>query len=63
MAGLVVALLSGLVTRHTSYGRMQLRRLLPDLAIAGVLLVSIHGNNVDLLHLLFGSILAVDDMR
>jgi zinc/manganese transport system permease protein len=28
----------------------------------GVLLVSIHGNNVDLLHLLFGSILAVDDM-
>ena len=27
----------------------------------GVLLVSTHGSNVDLLHLLFGSILAVDD--
>ena len=27
----------------------------------GVLLVSTHGNNIDLLHLLFGSILAVDD--
>jgi zinc/manganese transport system permease protein len=27
----------------------------------GVLLVSTHGSNIDLLHLLFGSILAVDD--
>jgi zinc/manganese transport system permease protein len=27
----------------------------------GVLLVSTHGSNVDLLHLLFGSILAVDN--
>ena len=28
----------------------------------GVLLVSTHGSNLDLLHLLFGSILAVDNM-
>src|SRR6185295_5264848 len=27
----------------------------------GVLLVSLHGSNVDLLHVLFGSVLAVDD--
>src|SRR6202048_2005935 len=61
-AGLGVALLSGLVTR--------LRPLREDASFAafylislalGVLLVSAHGSNVDLLHLLFGSILAVDD--
>jgi len=62
VAGLVVALLSGLVTRLTP--------LREDASFAGfylismalgVLLVSIHGSNVDLLRLLFGSILAVDD--
>jgi len=61
-AGLVVALLSGLVTRLTplredaSFAGFYLISL-----ALGVLLVSIHGSNVDLLHLLFGSILAVDD--
>ena len=61
-AGLVVALLSGLVTRLTplredaSFAAFYLI----SLAI-GVLLVSTHGSNVDLLHLLFGSILAIDD--
>ncbi|HEX3415291.1 MAG TPA: metal ABC transporter permease [Stellaceae bacterium] len=63
VAGLIVALLSGLVTRLTplredaSFAGFYLISL-----ALGVLLVSIHGNNVDLLHLLFGSILAVDDM-
>jgi zinc/manganese transport system permease protein len=62
VAGLVVALLSGLVTRLTplredaSFAAFYLMSL-----ALGVLLVSTHGNNVDLLHLLFGSILAVDD--
>ena len=61
-AGLLVALLSGLVTRLTplredaSFAGFYLISL-----ALGVLLVSIHGSNVDLLRLLFGSILAVDD--
>jgi len=62
VAGLIVALLSGLVTRLTplredaSFAGFYLISL-----ALGVLLVSIHGSNVDLLRLLFGSILAVDD--
>ena len=62
VAGLVVALLSGLMTRLTplredaSFAGFYLISL-----VLGVLLVSIHGSNVDLLRLLFGSILAVDD--
>jgi len=61
-AGLLVALLSGLVTRLTplredaSFAGFYLISL-----ALGVLLVSIHGSNVDLLRLLFGSILAIDD--
>jgi zinc/manganese transport system permease protein len=62
VAGLVVALLSGIVTRLTplredaSFAAFYLMSL-----ALGVLLVSTHGGNVDLLHLLFGSILAVDN--
>ena len=62
VTGLVVALLSGLVTRLTplredaSFAGFYLISL-----ALGVLLVSIHGSNVDLLRLLFGSILAVDN--
>ena len=62
VAGLVVALLSGLITRLTplredaSFAAFYLMSL-----ALGVLLVSTHGSNVDLLHLLFGSILAVDN--
>ena len=62
VAGLIVALLSGLVTRLTplredaSFAGFYLISL-----ALGVLLVSVHGSNVDLLRLLFGSILAVDD--
>jgi zinc/manganese transport system permease protein len=61
-AGLVVALLSGIVTRLTplredaSFAAFYLMSL-----ALGVLLVSTRGSNVDLLHLLFGSILAVDN--
>src|SRR6516162_4332155 len=60
-AGLVVALLSGLVARLTplredaSFAGFYLMSL-----ALGVLLVSIHGSNVDLLRLLFGSILVVE---
>jgi zinc/manganese transport system permease protein len=61
-AGLVVALLSGLVTRLTPLREDASFAAFYLISLAlGVLLVSLHGSNVDLLHLLFGSILAIDD--
>ncbi|ODN70734.1 metal ABC transporter permease [Methylobrevis pamukkalensis] len=61
IAGLAVALLSGLVTRTTvlredaSFATFYLTSL-----AAGVLIVSLRGSNIDLLHVLFGTILAID---
>ena len=61
-AGLTVALLAGLVTRFTgqredaSFAAFYLMSL-----ALGVLIVSTRGSSVDLLHVLFGTILAVDD--
>jgi zinc/manganese transport system permease protein len=61
VAGVVVALLSGLVSRTTvlkedaSFASFYLASL-----AAGVLIVSLRGSNVDLLHVLFGTILAID---
>ncbi|WP_395018332.1 metal ABC transporter permease [Dongia sp.] len=61
-ASLLVALLAGLVSRVTP--------LKEDASLAGfylisissgVLIISLHGSNVDLLHILFGSLLGVDD--
>jgi len=61
-AGLAVALAAGLVARSTV--------LREDASLAGfylvslalgVLLVSMRGNSVDLLHVLFGTVLALDD--
>jgi zinc/manganese transport system permease protein len=61
-AGLVVALLSGLVTRLTPLREDASFAAFYLISLAlGVLLVSTHGSNVDLLHLLFGSILAIDN--
>ena len=61
-AGLIVALLAGLTSRAT--GLKEDASLagfyLTSLAL-GVLIVSAAGSSVDLLHILFGSILAVDD--
>lgn len=62
VAGLAVALLSGLVSRGTilkedaSFASFYLASL-----ALGVLIVSLRGSNVDLLHVLFGTILAIDD--
>jgi zinc/manganese transport system permease protein len=62
IAGFAVAILSGLVTRATE--------LREDAALAtfylvslalGVTIVSIKGTNIDLLHVLFGNILAMDN--
>ncbi|MCM5552974.1 metal ABC transporter permease [Pleomorphomonas sp. NRK KF1] len=61
VAGLMVSLLSGLVTRTTvlredaSFATFYLASL-----ALGVLIVSLAGSNRDLLHVLFGSILAID---
>ncbi|MDO8288678.1 MAG: metal ABC transporter permease [Parvibaculum sp.] len=60
--GLAVALLAGLISRITdqredaSFAGFYLISL-----AAGVLIVSLRGSNVDLLHVLFGSILSVDN--
>src|SRR5207253_11301603 len=62
IAGFVVALLTGLVARST--GLKEDASLatfyLASLAL-GVTIVSIKGTNIDLLHVLFGNILAMDD--
>lgn len=61
IAGLVVALASGWISQRTplredaSFAGFYLGSL-----ALGVTLVSLHGSSVDLLHMLFGSILAVD---
>jgi zinc/manganese transport system permease protein len=61
VAGLSVALLSGLVSRITplredaSFASFYLASL-----ALGVLIVSLRGSNIDLLHVLFGTILAID---
>ena len=61
-AGSLVALLSGLATRYTAVAEDAnfAAFFLISLAL-GVLLISLKGNAVDLTHVLFGSILAVDD--
>ena len=62
IAGLVVALAAGAVTQFT-----QLKEdasftgaYLISLAV-GVLIISLHGNSIDLMHILFGNVLAVDN--
>ena len=62
VAGFAVAILAGLVARVTelkedaSLGAFYLVSL-----ALGVTIVSMHGSNIDLLHVLFGNILALDD--
>jgi zinc/manganese transport system permease protein len=62
VAGLAVALVAGAVARFTllredaSFAAMYLMAL-----ALGVLIVSLRGSNIDLIHVLFGTILAVDD--
>ena len=62
LAGIAIALLAGGIARHsviredTSLATFYLISL-----SAGVLMISLRGSNVDLLHVLFGSVLALDD--
>src|ERR687889_2145022 len=61
-AGLLVALLSGLVARFTALKEDASLAAFYLLSLAlGVTLVSLRGSNVDLLHVLFGTVLALDD--
>ena len=61
-AGIAVALLSGMVARLTPLKEDASFAALYLISLAlGVMIVSTQGSNVDLIHVLFGSILAVDD--
>jgi zinc/manganese transport system permease protein len=62
VAGCIVALLTGLVARMTELKEDAALATFYLLSLAiGVTIVSIKGTNIDLLHVLFGSVLALDD--
>ncbi|NRT58196.1 metal ABC transporter permease [Sphaerotilus uruguayifluvii] len=62
VAALAVALLAGAVTRRTHQREDASFAAFYLIALAlGVLLISMRGSSVDLIHVLFGSVLAVDD--
>jgi zinc/manganese transport system permease protein len=62
IAGFVVAMLSGLVARLTELKEDASLAALYLISLAlGVTIVSIRGSNIDLLHVLFGAVLALDD--
>ncbi|MDD2535869.1 MAG: metal ABC transporter permease [Macromonas bipunctata] len=62
VAGLVIAVASGLVARSTVLREDASMAAFYLLSLAlGVLIVSTRGNNVDLLHVLFGTVLALND--
>ncbi|HEX2135614.1 MAG TPA: metal ABC transporter permease [Microvirga sp.] len=61
-AGIVVAVLSGLVARFTELKEDASLAAFYLLSLAlGVTIVSLRGSNIDLLHVLFGTVLALDD--
>ncbi|MEY2876400.1 MAG: hypothetical protein RLZZ373_3771 [Pseudomonadota bacterium] len=62
IAALLVALGAGAVTRRTGQREDASFAAFYLIALAlGVLLISTHGSSIDLIHVLFGSVLAVDD--
>ncbi|WP_415716528.1 metal ABC transporter permease [Roseibium sp.] len=62
VAGIAVALLSGFVTRVTALREDASLAAFYLISLAlGVLIVSTRGSNVDLMHVLFGTVLALDD--
>ena len=62
VAGLAVALLAGAVARSTVLREdASLASFYLISLAAGVLIVSLRGSNVDLMHVLFGTVLALDD--
>jgi zinc/manganese transport system permease protein len=62
VAGFIVALLTGLVARTTELKEDAALATFYLLSLAlGVTIVSLKGTNIDLLHFLFGNVLALDD--
>jgi zinc/manganese transport system permease protein len=62
IAGFVVALLAGLVARATELKEDASLAVFFLISLAvGVTIISVRGTNIDLLHFLFGSVLALDD--
>lgn len=62
IAGMAVALLSGFVTRVTALREDASLAAFYLISLAiGVLIVSTRGSNVDLMHVIFGTVLALDD--
>src|SRR5438128_2246020 len=62
IAGFVVALLTGIVARSTELKEDAALATFYLLSLAlGVTIVSMRGTNIDLLHVLFGSVLALDN--
>ncbi|MEM8881044.1 MAG: metal ABC transporter permease [Pseudomonadota bacterium] len=62
VAGMVVALASGLVSRATALREDASLAAFYLISLAlGVLIVSTRGSNVDLMHVLFGTVLALDN--
>jgi len=61
LAGLLVALLSGVLTRATKIAEDANFAALYLIALAaGVLLVANHGSSLDVMHILFGTVLSID---
>jgi zinc/manganese transport system permease protein len=62
IAGIAIALLAGLVTRSTVLREDASLAAFYLVSLAfGVLIVSLKGNSIDLLHVLFGTVLALDN--
>ncbi|MGL4440152.1 MAG: metal ABC transporter permease [Bosea sp. (in: a-proteobacteria)] len=62
LAGAVIALLAGVMARFTALKEDATLASFYLISLAlGVLIVSLRGSNVDLMHFLFGSVLALDD--
>ena len=62
LAGVAVALLAGIVARGTLLGEDASLASFYLISLAlGVLLISLRGSQVDLMHVLFGTVLALDD--
>lgn len=61
-AGMIIAVISGLVTRFTILKEdASLASFYLISLAAGVVIISLKGSNIDLLHVLFGSVLALDN--
>jgi zinc/manganese transport system permease protein len=62
IAGFVIALLAGLVARTTELKEDAALAVFFLISLAlGIIIVSARGTNIDLLHFLFGNVLALDD--